>query len=90
LYPFAEQILAYKASEEDRRIGGLVLEVKGDFCNKIKEILARHGREEDIEIMQQLVLPLPMAPKMATPVNNPRSGIMSQCGSLAGIGLRGL
>ena len=51
MYPFAEQILAYKASEEDRRIGGLVLEVKGDFCNKIKEILTRHGREEDyIEI----------------------------------------
>ena len=51
MYPFADQILAYKASEEDRRIGGLVLEVKGDFCNKIKEILARHGREEDyIEI----------------------------------------
>jgi TraM recognition site of TraD and TraG len=47
IYPFAEQILAYKAGETEKRIGGLVLEVKGDFCHKVREILARHGREED-------------------------------------------
>jgi hypothetical protein len=47
MYPFAEQILAYKAADEERRIGGLVLEVKGDFCNKVRAILARHKREED-------------------------------------------
>jgi hypothetical protein len=34
MYPFAEQILAYRAEEPDRRIGGLILEVKGDFCGK--------------------------------------------------------
>jgi len=51
LYPFAEQILAYKALSKDERIGGLVLEVKGDFCKRVKEILERHGRGEDyIEI----------------------------------------
>jgi hypothetical protein len=47
MYPFAEQILAYKADDEEKRIGGLVLEVKGDFCNKVRGILARHKREED-------------------------------------------
>ena len=51
MYPFAEQILAFKAGDKDRRIGALVLEVKGDFCRKVKEILDRHGRGEDfIEI----------------------------------------
>jgi len=51
MYPFAEQIFAYCASDKEKRIGGLVLEVKGDFCRRIKEILARHGREDDyIEI----------------------------------------
>jgi hypothetical protein len=51
MYPFAEQILAYCAGDKDRKIGGLILEVKGDFCHKIKDILARHGREDDyIEI----------------------------------------
>jgi hypothetical protein len=41
MYPFAEQILAYRAQDPDRRIGGLILEVKGDFCGKAQEILAR-------------------------------------------------
>lgn len=51
MMPFAEQVLAYKASDRDKRIGGLILEVKGDFCRKTKDILVRHHRSEDfIEI----------------------------------------
>ena len=51
MYPFAEQILAYKADNKVKRIGGLVLEVKGDFCKKVQGILTTHGRGEDyIEI----------------------------------------
>jgi hypothetical protein len=45
--PFAEQLIAYKASEPAKRIGGLVLEVKGDFCHQIREIARQHGREDD-------------------------------------------
>ena len=47
LYPFADQILSYQANNKDARIGGLVLEVKGDFCHRVKEILERCGRAED-------------------------------------------
>jgi len=51
MYPFAEQILAYQSADEQKRVGGLILEVKGDFCRKVKRILDRHGRGEDyIEI----------------------------------------
>ena len=51
MYPFAEQILAYRAADKEKRIGGLILEVKGDFCRKVKGILDRHQRSEDyIEI----------------------------------------
>src|ERR1700720_2344288 len=51
MYPFAEQILAYKATDKNRRIGGLILEVKGDFCARVHDILKRHDRAEDyIEI----------------------------------------
>src|SRR6202161_970702 len=51
MLPFAEQILSYKAADIEKRIGGLVLEVKGDFCRKVKDILDRHQRAEDyIEI----------------------------------------
>ena len=47
MHPFAEQVLAYRASDTEKRIGGLVLEVKGDFCHKVKRILDRHGRGGD-------------------------------------------
>ena len=47
MYPFAEQILAYRASDQEKRIGGLILEVKGDFCHKVRDILQRHARAED-------------------------------------------
>jgi TraM recognition site of TraD and TraG len=47
MYPFADQILAYRAEDPDRCIGGLILEVKGDFCGKVQEILTRHGRAGD-------------------------------------------
>src|SRR5260221_8350207 len=51
MLPFAEQILAYKAVDKDKRIGGLIFEVKSDFIRKVKENLARHQRVEDyIEI----------------------------------------
>ena len=47
MVPFAEQILAFQAGDPERRISGLVLEVKGDFCHKVNQILTRHGRAED-------------------------------------------
>ena len=47
MHPFAEQILAYKADDKDKRVGGLVLEVKGDFCRKVRDILVHHRRAED-------------------------------------------
>ena len=51
VYPFAEQVLAYRAEDAERRAAGLVLEVKGDFCHKVRGILKKHGRSEDyIEI----------------------------------------
>ena len=59
MYPFAEQILAYKATDKDRRIGGLILEVKGDFCGKVEEILKRHGRSGDyVEISLDVRVPI--------------------------------
>ena len=51
MQPFAKQILTWRADDPQRRAAALVLEVKGDFCHEIKQILAEAGREEDyIEI----------------------------------------
>jgi hypothetical protein len=43
--------VAYRARDRQRRIGGLVLEVKGDFCEQVRQMLERCGRGDDyIEI----------------------------------------
>jgi hypothetical protein len=47
MYPYVEQLLAYRSGDETRKIGGLILEVKGDFCRQVHDILARHGRGDD-------------------------------------------
>ena len=51
MYPFTDQLLGYRAADLEAKPGGLVLEVKGDFCHKVREILSQRGREHDyIEI----------------------------------------
>ncbi|HYI92891.1 MAG TPA: TraM recognition domain-containing protein, partial [Bryobacteraceae bacterium] len=45
--PFATQILSWRAKDPARRVGGLVLEVKGDFCYQVKDVLQKAGRPDD-------------------------------------------
>jgi hypothetical protein len=47
MYPYTEQLLKWRARDPERKIGGLVLEVKGDFCTQVRGMLARAGREDD-------------------------------------------
>ena len=47
MYPFAQQVLAYRAEDKEKRAAGLVLEVKGDFCHQVRDILDKAGRAED-------------------------------------------
>ena len=47
MYPYAEQLLRWRAADPDRKIGGLVLEVKGDFCQQVRGMLTRAGRASD-------------------------------------------
>ena len=45
--PFARQLLSWQAADSRRRIAGLVLEVKGDFCEQVRGILEDAGRADD-------------------------------------------
>lgn len=47
MYPAAKQLFSYAANDPARKLSGLVLEVKGDFCRKVKDILEAEGRGED-------------------------------------------
>ena len=49
--PFARQLLGWQAGNPHLRAAALVLEVKGDFCHDIRQILVEAGRGQDyIEI----------------------------------------
>ena len=45
--PFARQLLGWQAANPQMRAAALVLEVKGDFCHDIRQILDEDGREKD-------------------------------------------
>ena len=47
MYPYVEQLLRWRAQDPDQKVGGLVLEVKGDFCHQVRDMLARAGRADD-------------------------------------------
>ena len=51
-YPFLEQLAAYRRGDCEGRIGGLVLDVKGDFWKEAAAILKRNGRNEDIVMIE--------------------------------------
>ena len=45
--PFARQLLGWQAANPQMRAAALVLEVKGDFCHDIRQILVDAGRGQD-------------------------------------------
>lgn len=47
MYPYVDQLVRWRADDAARKVGGLVLEVKGDFCRHVRDMLARAGREAD-------------------------------------------
>jgi hypothetical protein len=47
MYPYVDQLLRWRADDEQRRIGGLVMEVKGDFCHQVKAMLTNASRGND-------------------------------------------
>jgi hypothetical protein len=47
MYPYFEQLLRWRAQDPERKVGGLVLEVKGDFCRQLRGMLATAGRSDD-------------------------------------------
>jgi TraM recognition site of TraD and TraG len=47
ILPAMRQLFAYCANDPARRLSGIVLEVKGDLCRQLKNILKSVGRETD-------------------------------------------
>jgi hypothetical protein len=47
ILPAMRQLFAYRAGDPERKLSGIVLEVKGDLCRQLQRILAWCGRERD-------------------------------------------
>jgi hypothetical protein len=47
ILPAMRQLFAYRAHDPERRLSGVVLEVKGDLCRQVRKILKGCGREQD-------------------------------------------
>src|SRR6266852_5268246 len=47
MHPYVDQLVRWRADDPDRKLGGLVLEVKGDFCRQVRSMLAQAGRQDD-------------------------------------------
>ncbi len=47
ILPAMRQLFAYRADDPARKLSGIVLEVKGDLCRQLRNILANCGREAD-------------------------------------------
>jgi len=47
ILPAMRQLFAYKANDPERKLSGIVLEVKGDLCRQLQRILKWCGREDD-------------------------------------------
>ena len=47
MYPYVDQLLRWRAQDSAQKVGGLVLEVKGDFCRQVHDILRAADREAD-------------------------------------------
>jgi len=51
-YPFLDQLLNCNKNEEDKKIGALILDVKGDFWKTATDIIKNYGRSPDIIIIE--------------------------------------
>lgn len=51
IYPFAKQLIEYNSKNKDKKLGFLVLDVKGNLFSKIQEYASNSNRLEDIIII---------------------------------------
>ncbi len=47
ILPAMRQLFAYRASDPEHKLSGIVLEVKGDLCRQLRTVLSECGREQD-------------------------------------------
>jgi hypothetical protein len=47
MYPLVKQLVGFKAKDAGRKLGGIVIEVKGNFCLRVQKMLIDEDRADD-------------------------------------------
>jgi hypothetical protein len=47
MYPYVDQLVRWRSDDPAQKVGGLVMEVKGDFCRQVRSMLHACGRDGD-------------------------------------------
>ena len=83
--PFARQLLGWQAAGSTRRMVGLVLEFKGDFCHRVRGILEDAGRARSTSSWgwRALALETRSATTGSTPTRSPTPSRRSSTSSSA-------
>ena len=52
MYPFTKQLLFYECQNNDKKLGMLILDVKGNYYEKVLEFAKECGRTDDIIVLE--------------------------------------
>lgn len=52
MYPFTEQLISYCSNNSSQKIGMLILDVKGNYYNKVLEYAHKNQRDTDVIVIQ--------------------------------------
>lgn len=52
MYPFTKQLIKYKYDDEDKKLGMLILDVKGNYYSQVKKYAEHYRREEDLVVIE--------------------------------------
>ena len=52
MYPFTKQLIRYQCQTSDLKLGMLILDVKGNYYEKVLEFAKKYGRLDDIIVIE--------------------------------------
>ena len=51
MYPFTRQLMEYNYKEKEKKIGMLILDVKGNYYKQVKEYAQKYNLEKDLVVL---------------------------------------
>lgn len=52
MYPFSRQLIKYKYDDADKKLGMLILDVKGNYYSQVKKYASYYRREDDLVVIE--------------------------------------